>query len=107
MRQVVGFQGFTSQSLASAQACSTALLANKQLGITANAALFSVGGSTGAVRFRDDGTAPTASVGHRVPAGLLPFLYQGDLHKIQFIVDTVAGNADLNVTYLSIGPGEQ
>lgn len=106
MRQVVGFQQFTSANLASVCAISTALLRRKD-GVEANAALFSVGGSTGAVRFRDDGTAPTAAIGHRIVAGLVPFVYQGDLHKIQFIVDAVAGNADLNATYLNIGPGEQ
>jgi hypothetical protein len=48
------------------------------------------------VRFRDDGVAPTASVGFPlVPGDVLE--YDGDLKKIQFI-EQVAG-AVLNVVY--------
>lgn len=100
---ITGFQAFTSQSLTAAQGVSTSLL--KRDGVFANAVEISVGGSTGAIRFRDDGTAPTASVGARLPAGLQPYLYQGDIHKLQFIVDTVAGNADVSMRYLQVGDG--
>jgi hypothetical protein len=48
------------------------------------------------VRWRDDGTAPTASVGMPIYVGTT-FFYDGDLTKIRFI-NTVAGGR-LNVSY--------
>jgi hypothetical protein len=48
------------------------------------------------VRWRDDGTAPTASVGMLLKAGTI-FQYDGDLNKIQFI--EVTGSAKVNVSY--------
>lgn len=48
------------------------------------------------VRWRDDGTAPTATIGMQIPAGTcLP--YSGTLSKIQFIQATAG--AILNVSY--------
>ena len=49
-----------------------------------------------AVRWRDDGTAPTASVGMPLAVGV-PLQYDGDLNKIQFIEQT--GGAKLNISY--------
>lgn len=49
-----------------------------------------------AVRWRDDNTAPTASVGMPLAAGAT-LQYDGDLTKIQFIEQT--GSAKLNVSY--------
>lgn len=49
-----------------------------------------------AVRWRDDGPAPTASVGMEAPVGVDLF-YDGDLTKIRFI--QVAASAKLNVSY--------
>lgn len=49
------------------------------------------------VRWRDDGTAPTASVGMILIAGDAPYPYDGDLSKIQFI--EVTASAKLNVSY--------
>lgn len=51
---------------------------------------------TQGVRWRDDGTAPTASVGMPLAAGVT-LQYDGDLTKIQFIEQTAS--AKLNVTY--------
>lgn len=48
------------------------------------------------VRWRDDGTAPTASVGMPLVVGV-PLQYDGSLDKIQFI-EQVAG-AKLNISY--------
>lgn len=48
------------------------------------------------VRWRDDKTAPTASVGMPLAVGV-PLQYDGDLTNIQFI-EQVAG-AKLNVSY--------
>lgn len=48
------------------------------------------------VRWRDDGTDPTASVGMPIPvAGYLS--YDGDLNRIKFIEET--GSAKLNISY--------
>lgn len=53
---------------------------------------------TQAVRWRDDQTAPTASVGMPLPVGT-PLLYDGDLTNIRFIEQ--AGSAKLNISYYS------
>lgn len=100
--KVIGFQQLLSSSIATAAvACSTSLLKDGQ-GNSANAAQLSVGGSTGAIRWRDDGTAPTSNIGMRLPAGVAPYFYQGDLQKILFIADSVPGNADVNITYFQV-----
>lgn len=49
------------------------------------------------VRWRDDGTVPTASIGMQAVAGEAPFLYTGDLAKIQFIEETAS--AEVNISY--------
>ena len=51
---------------------------------------------TQAVRWRDDSTAPTASVGMPLATGVA-FVYDGDLTMIRFIEQTAS--AKLNVTY--------
>jgi hypothetical protein len=51
---------------------------------------------TQGVRWRDDNTAPTASVGMPLLAGVT-LQYDGDLSKIRFIETTAS--AELNVTY--------
>jgi hypothetical protein len=48
------------------------------------------------VRWRDDGTAPTATVGMPLPVGV-PLQYDGDLNKIRFIEQSAS--AKLNVSY--------
>lgn len=49
-----------------------------------------------AVRWRDDGVAPTATVGMPLAVGIT-LQYDGDLTKIQFIEQ--AGGAKLNISY--------
>jgi hypothetical protein len=49
------------------------------------------------VRFRDDGTAPTAGVGMLLITTDAPFRYDGDLTAIRFIEATAS--AKLNVCY--------
>ena len=49
-----------------------------------------------AVRWRDDKTAPTASVGMPLAVGV-PLQYDGDLTNIQFIEQ--AASAKLNISY--------
>ena len=51
---------------------------------------------TQAVRWRDDGTAPTASVGMPLAAGVT-LQYDGDLKKIRFIEQTAS--AKINISY--------
>lgn len=48
------------------------------------------------VRWRDDGTAPTASVGMTLAVGV-PLQYDGDLTSIRFI--ETAASAKLNISY--------
>ena len=50
------------------------------------------------VRWRDDGTAPTASVGMPLAVGV-PLQYDGDLTKIRFIEQSAS--AKLNISYYS------
>ncbi len=100
--KVIGFQQVLSSALTAAVSCSTGLMKLNETGETANAAELSIGGSTGAVRFRDDGAPPTSNIGMRLASGSLPYLYQGDLHKLKFIADSVPGNADVNVRYVQV-----
>lgn len=48
------------------------------------------------VRWRDDGTAPTASIGMPLAVGV-PLQYDGDLTKIRFIEQSAS--AKLNISY--------
>ena len=50
-----------------------------------------------AVRWRDDGTAPTAAIGNRILTTGDGFWYTGDLSTIRFIEETAT--AKLNVSY--------
>lgn len=86
--KVKGFQQITSLAAAAA------------LTVPEGARVAYLTAETQPVRFRDDGTAPTAAIGHRlVPANVeSPFLYAGDLHAVRFIEE--AASAKLNVTYL-------
>lgn len=49
---------------------------------------------TAAVRYRDDGTAPTASLGIPVAAGTC-FQYSGPLSAVQFIAQSSAATIDV------------
>ena len=51
---------------------------------------------TQAVRWRDDGVAPTAAIGMPLAVGVT-LQYDGDLTKIQFIEQTAS--AKINITY--------
>lgn len=52
------------------------------------------------VRWRDDGTNPTASVGNPLPVGAT-LIYDGNLAAIKFIQTAVAGT--INVAYYAKG----
>lgn len=62
---------------------------------TATIALLQAEGA--AIRWRDDGTAPTASIGMILQLGADPYPYDGPLSAIRFI-ETATG-AKLNVSY--------
>ena len=87
-QDVLGFQQLTS------------LAAAVGLTVPEDAVAVLLTAETQPVRFRDDGTNPTAAIGHRLVPALMgsPFLYVGDLTTIKFIEE--AASAKLNVTYL-------
>ena len=74
----------------------TSLSSSTALTVPAGATLALIVPETQTVRWRDDGTAPTASVGMPV-AALSSMSYDGDLSKIRFIAATAG--AVLNVSY--------
>lgn len=83
----LGYQQLTAIQLETAQ----------NLTVPAGAVLALLVAETEAVRWRDDGTAPTASIGMLLSAGLLPFVYTANLAAITFIA--ASAGAILNVSY--------
>ena len=75
----------------------TVLTSSTALTPTANAKLALIQAETQNVRWRDDGVAPTASIGMLLEAGQI-LVYNGDLAAIRFIETTAS--ASLNITYL-------
>jgi hypothetical protein len=93
--QPLGYQQITTAQLGSAVGLTLP-------GDNVIVALITVEGTPGTdtVRWRDDGTAPTSTVGMLMNMGTTgdqPMLYSGNLSTIQFI--KVAGSPILNVTY--------
>lgn len=82
----LGYQQITSLSAATA------------LTVPAGATMALIAPLTQGVRWRDDGTNPTASVGMPVAAGSY-LNYDGDLKQIRFIQQTAS--AELNVSYFA------
>lgn len=80
----LGYQQITS--LSSAQA----------LTVPAGATMALIAPETNDVRWRDDGTAPTSSVGMPLVVGTT-LNYDGDLNKIRFI--ETAASAAINISY--------
>lgn len=75
----------------------TSLSAAQSLTVPTGATMAMITAEAQAVRFRDDGTSPTATVGLPLAVGLLPFQYSGNLSAIKFIEQTAS--AKLNVVY--------
>lgn len=74
----------------------TSLSASTALTVPTGATLAIVIPESQAVRWRDDGTAPTGSVG--MPLAIATMLsYDGDLSRIRFIEQ--AASAKINVSY--------
>lgn len=65
-------------------------------GLRAKPSLALIVAETQNVRWRDDGVAPTASIGMPLAAGVT-LQYDGDLSRIQFIEQTAG--ARLNISY--------
>lgn len=74
----------------------TSLSASTALTVPTGATMALIVPESQAVRWRDDGTAPTASVGMPVAVGE-SLNYDGDLSRIRFIQQ--AASATLNVSY--------
>ena len=74
----------------------TSLSASTALSAPVGATMALIVAETQAVRWRDDGTAPTASVGMPLATGV-SLSYDGDLKTIRFIEQTAS--ATLNVSY--------
>lgn len=74
----------------------TSLSAATGLTVPSGATRAVINAESQGVRWRDDGTAPTASVGMVLPV-LSTLSYDGDLNRIRFIQQ--AASATLNVSY--------
>ena len=74
----------------------TSLSASTALTVPTGATMALITPESQAVRWRDDGVAPTASVGMPVAVGE-SLNYDGDLSRIRFIQQ--AASATLNVSY--------
>lgn len=88
----LGYQQITSLSASTAL---TVPVVDKN-GLSCTPAIAIITPETQAVRWRDDGVAPTASVGMPLAVGST-LQYDGDLTQIRFIEQT--GSAKINVTY--------
>lgn len=88
----LGYQQITS--LSAAQSLTVPTRDANGLAVKPSIALITP--ETQGVRWRDDGTAPTASVGMPLAAGVT-LQYDGDLTQIKFIEQTAS--AKLNISY--------
>ena len=59
-----------------------------------NPSLVVIKAETQAVRYRDDGTAPTVTVGMPVAVTDAPISYEGTISALQFIAQTAGGVVD-------------
>lgn len=75
----------------------TSLAAVQTLAVPSGATAALIMSEIASVRYRDDGTKPTATVGMLLNAGGSPLLYAGNLAAIAFI--QVSAAAILNVLY--------
>ena len=91
---VMGYQQITSLS----SSTKLTVPASDLNGLVGTPRIAIITPETQAVRWRDDNTAPTASVGMPLAAGVT-LQYDGDLTQIKFIEQV--GGAKLNITYYS------
>jgi hypothetical protein len=88
----LGYCQITATPLASATKLSSC-----SGGIPAGATMMAVQAETANIRYRDDGVAPTSSIGQLLVSGQNPMLYTGTLSAIQFIAAT--GSPILDVSF--------
>jgi len=88
----LGYQQITSLSSATGLTVPTV----DKNGLACKPSMALITPETQSVRWRDDDTNPTASVGMPLAAGVT-LQYDGDLTKIKFIEQT--GGAKLNISY--------
>ena len=88
----IGYQQITS--LSSAQ--SLTVPARDKTGLNQKPTFALITSETQGVRWRDDGTAPTASIGMPLAAGVT-LQYAGNLKGVKFINN--GGTAELNISY--------
>ena len=94
---VCGFQQMTAANLAAAFPMTPVNQAGT--GQKPNAAILTA--SATAVRYTDDGvTTPTAAIGIRLPVGVAPFLYQGNLANFKAILES--GTPTLDIMYVLV-----
>jgi hypothetical protein len=87
---------YTALGCGQLAAFSTAtLLSAVSGGIPSGATQATLSVETNIVRYRDDGTAPTASVGTPLPTGGVPWPYSGPLSAIEFIPETGSATVDV------------
>jgi len=89
---VLGYQQITTLTAATA----LTVPSRDVNGLSCRPAIAIITPETQAVRWRDDGVAPTASIGMPLAAGVT-LQYDGDITKIRFIEQTAS--AKLNITY--------
>lgn len=82
------------------QISAATLVAATALTVPTGANVAIISSDTANVRWRDDGTAPTASVGMQLKSTDAALEYWGPLANIQFIL--VTGSPVLNVSYYRI-----
>ncbi len=92
----LGYQQFTSVSTSSAVSLASGVPSTGSTGIPNGSTSVVIYVESAGIRWRDDGTAPTSSVGNPIAAGQA-FVYSGALPKLQFIGQT--GSPTVNVTY--------
>lgn len=88
----LGYQQITSLS----SSTGLTLPATDPNGLNCTPAFALIIAETQGVRWRDDGVAPTTTVGMPLAVGI-PLQYDGDLSKIRFIEQTAG--AKLNISY--------
>ena len=86
--------------LTSPGAASKLSACNSGAGIPAGANLAVIRTEGQAIRYRDDGTAPTAAIGQPILVADPPFVYQGTLSAFQLIQE--GSNATVDVTFYKI-----
>lgn len=96
LKAITSCLGYQQISTLSSSVGLTVPVADPSTGLSAKANFALITPEAQAVRWRDDGIAPTASVGMPLAAGVT-LQYDGDLTKIRFIEQT--GGAKLNISY--------